>query len=348
MFFASRLLEINKFYNYSKRPKGYSPYLWNSDEFLSHRGIPNNVGYYKYTIGDSIFGRTDLRFDSLGYRTVADNQVAGYDTLNLFLGCSFTFGDFITAEDGYPYKVSKLLNHNLINAGGPGYGISQIKQEVDSLLGKYEFNYVFIQLSHWLSDRAMRVNLSTHYGYLASAYYSDSGNSFSLNYPAYKSRIYTIKDWSDSRKSYLEKIIFFFVEGLKIEVLDYLSYRLALIKMRLGFLPSPTRNKLELEKYFYSYVIDKVKEHGATPIILKLRYPDEDCYELIEHIEGEAKIVDLDLALYDVVHSTGQEYGTLFHIYHLHKGVKLYYDTHPNAYANDIITNQIINKLKIK
>ena len=116
--------------------------------------------------------------------------------------------------------------------------------------------------------------------------------------------------------------------------------------MRLGFLPSPTRNKLELEKYFYSYVIDKVKEHGATPIILKLRYPDEDCYELIEHIEGEAKIVDLDLALYNVVQSTGLDYKTLFHIYHLHNGVKLYYDTHLNAYANEIISNQIFKTLK--
>jgi hypothetical protein len=348
MFITNRALVINKYYGYSKKiEERTSGNLWKADDFLAHKGIANSVGYYEYFIGDSISGRIYTRFDSLGYRTVNTNSLIISDTLNLFLGCSFTFGDFIKAEEGYPYQTSKLLNNNFINGGASAYGLGQMIQLVDSLTPKFRFKYVFIQLSPWLADRAMELNGPTYYDYRPFPYFSETKNGFTLNYPLYRAhRFSKSKDWRKSERSYYEKIQFMLTDGFNVQIIDYLSDKFSRLKIKMGVIPRPTIKKLELEKYFYDYVINKVNNEGAIPIILKLNYPDNNCSELLTYLKNKATIIDLDVAL-DFNSQLNRVNATeLYGIYHLHNGKKIYYDTHPNPYANEIISKYIFANLK--
>ncbi|MCF6170547.1 MAG: hypothetical protein L3J31_01175 [Bacteroidales bacterium] len=349
MFAADRWMVINKFYHYSKTlRKANSGNLWKSDPQLAHKGIANANGYYAYYIGDSISGTVNVAFDSLGFRTASDTNKLSFDGLNLFLGCSFTFGDYIRAEEGYPYQTSKLLENNFINAGASGYGIGQMKQLLDTLLPKYQFRYVFIQLSPWLAHRALKLNGPTYYGYAPFPYFSYDDGTFNLNFPAYKTRKYKRKNWREGTLSYFEKIRFTFSDGFNIEVLDFLSCKFALLKMEAGFMPSPAKAGRKLEKYFYSYAIKKCEEYGATPIVLKLAYPAAKSADIVNFLNPKCMLIDLDNALDSVVSKTGKSHEKLFRIYHVHKGERIYFDGHPNAYANDIMSQAIFNKLKTK
>lgn len=128
VFIAKRILVINKIYYAAKTIQvKFGPGLWQPNPYLAHKGISNATGNHEYYLRDSISRTIKTSFDSLGYRSVETSNLLPYDTLNLFLGCSYTFGDLIPAEEGFPYKTSALLKNNLINAGASAYGMGQMK-----------------------------------------------------------------------------------------------------------------------------------------------------------------------------------------------------------------------------
>jgi len=348
VFIAERTLVINKLYfftkNYKQNDKGS---LWKTDPILSYHGIENKEGTQDYFIGDSIQGRIYTRFDSIGFRTVNKENELNYDTLNLFLGCSFTFGSYIKAEDSFSYLFSKEIKNNYINAGGSGYGAGQMMFLLDSLLKKYKFKYVFLQLSPWLTDRAMQINAPFFYFYRPMPYFSDDNGSFALNLPPYNKTSITFKQkWNETEPDYFEKFKFSFTDGVKIEINDYFRQKIAKLKMAIGVLPKPTKRRGELEKYIYKSAIDKCKQFGAIPVVLRLAYPDSTVSEIENYIKPECVFIDLDEDLNNEVKNTGISYYKLFSIYHEHNGKRIIFDTHPNEFANKIIAEKIIKTLK--
>lgn len=346
-FCSERLLAINKFYFLSKNlPKKSSGNLWRPDSLFAHRGIPNAKGSYNYYIGDSIKGSIEVTFDDQGFRTVPDTLRIISDTTNLFLGCSFTFGDYILAEEGYPYRTSILLGHQFINGGASAYGIAQMKILLDSLLLQKKFRYVFIQMSPWNLERAMKINGPSFYGYRPYPYFSEQNGAFQLNTPAYKTNLYNSRDWRSSGYSYREKLYFTITDGWQIEIRDFLSYNVARVKMRLGIIPRPTKNRDALERFFYDYALLECLKNETIPVFLKLSYPLEDCRDLVAFLDKKSIVIDMDEALDNEVVKTGKTFDELFHIYHKQGETKLYYDAHLNAYANEIIAKKIYAELK--
>lgn len=343
---AGRINAMNNFYFYSKnKPKGTTQGLWQFDEFLAHKAIPNSKGFYEYNVGDSISGKIPVYFDSLGYRTVTPNSKINADTLNLFLGCSFTFGDYIEAKHTYPHLVSKKLDNNYINTGASAYGFGQMIQLIDSLIPKYDFKYVFIQMSPWLADRAMKLTGPTFYGYRPFPYFSDKQDSFKLNYPVFKSKMYKNKDLRETKPNYFERVQFFFTQGKNIEIMDYYTFNWNRFKS--GIINKPTIRKKELEKYFYDYAINSCRKSGATPIILKLRYENDDCADIVDFIESkEVQVINLDYSLNELSQHNSLKYQALFSIYHKLENDSILIDGHPNNYAMELFSETIINNIK--
>ena len=347
MVISDRLIAINKFYYYSKTlKKSTTGKIWRFDDSLSYTGRPNAVGAYNYYIGDSIEGSTPVIFDSLGFRTVPDSLVVKSDSTDLYLGCSFTFGDFVAAQNTYSYLTSKLLNHGYINGAISGYGAGQMVQIAERLIPKRKFSYVFIQLSSWTVTRAMEINGPTRFGYRPFPYYSETGkSSYRLNYPAYSTLMYSGKNWRKTGRTYLDKILFSFSDGLKIEIHDYYAYKLAEVKMKVGMIPVPTQNKVALEKWFFDYLIDYCAKNNATPVILKLKYPEKECKSLLEHLRNKVKIIDLDSAQREIITKTGLEYKQLFKIHHVTKHDSIIFDGHPNIYAHSMFSKTIFKEI---
>jgi hypothetical protein len=348
---SHRLIELDKFYFYSKSPpKENSGNLWQFDDKLGHRAIANSKGSYDFYVRDSKKVETPVFFDSLGYRTVPDPLKIDSDKTDLYLGCSFTFGDYVNAEETYPYLTSKILNHGYINAGASAYGLAQMYQRAFELIPKKKFTYVFIQLSPWLADRAMEFNGPTFFGYRPFPYFSDFQGGFILNYPAYKTSMYEgIKhNWRGTGFSYLDKLHFSITDGFGIEILDYYSYVFATIKGKLGLIQQPTSNKKQLERYFYDQLIDLSKSNSAIPVILKLGYESRDSNELISYLSGKAIVVDLDEDLNKLSKNRHDLFKKYFELYYPQGQDQIWFDGHPNPVAHRLFSNKIIESLNSK
>lgn len=346
MHLAGRLLAVNTGYFYSKNlSKKTSGNIWKPDPLLAHKGIPNAKGTYDYFIGDSIKGSVPVLLDELGYRTVPDSLKVNSDTCDLYLGCSFTFGDYIKAEDGYPYVTSKLLHHTFRNAGASAYGFAQMKQIADNLLPKYKFKYVFIQLSPWLADRAMSLNGPAFRGARPFPYFSDKGNTFILNKPAFEISKTQPGFWRNTPASYKEKISFEISDGWKSEIAGYYSSKWAGLQTFAGIKARPTNKKKELEKYFYDYMIAACRANNCIPVILKLKYPAQECSDLLGYLDKKATVIDLDADLDKKVMETGKTYSELFGLHYISNNQSILFDEHPNEFANELFSKRIFNQL---
>jgi hypothetical protein len=345
MHLADRLNQIEHYYFHSKKTtKNISSNLWRFDKYLGHKAIPNAVGTYNYYIGDSIKGSSPIRFDTQGFRipesVVSTAEKQAWDR-DLFLGCSFTFGDYVLAENTYPFLTAEKLHHTCLNAGASAYGFGQMIQIADSLIPKQKFHYVFIQLSPWLSERAMNINGPTFYGYRPFPFFSDKDKGFQLNPPVYSTLMYANRIWRQTPQSYLEKWHFTLTDGLKIEIVDYYAFKMAQIKMKLGLVPKPTLQKRALELFFYDYVIDLCLKNGAVPILLKVRYPEQEGAALIQHLSQKAKIIDLDSPLAEKQVTKHLSFDQLFAIYHVQNRDSILFDNHPNPYAHQLFAEKI-------
>lgn len=346
---ADRVTSLNYFYFFKKQMnKDVSAGLWTHDDKLGHKPVANASGTYDYIYSDSVQGSVPVIFSDQGFRTVPENQRIIADTTNLFLGCSFTFGGWIPAEQSYSYLVSKELGNAYVNAGGSAYGMGQMQILGDRLIPNNTYKYVFLQMSPWLADRAMSLTGPTYSGYRPFPYFTDSNERFELHYPAFSNHKFNkIKSLRTTDHSYIQKWRFTFGEGIAVKLFDYYAYTIAKYRVRLGLLAKPTKQKRELEKYFYSNMIATVRASGATPIVLKLKYDMADCKDLVDFIEAQdVMVVDLDVSLDSLSGNDAKKYDQLFSIYHYTATDSFIIDRHPNALANKLFTQTILKHIR--
>lgn len=310
------------------------------------RGNPNATGYYHYNLGDTLMGKVEVVYDSLGHKSVVDSLRVKSDTLDMIVGCSFSYGNFVKGEEGYPYLVTKALGHSFMNASMGGYGLAQMQMRLDSLLPAYRFRYVFIQMSPWLSERAMSISGIFARGYPAAHYFGQSDSGIVLMPQAYKSPDYkSLGDWHARGRKYTERVRYFFTAGYELQVKGYLKMSLAKLKTRLGLLPAPVKDKLALEKFFYDKAITDVRRSGAIPVLVKFYWNDGSFEPLGEHLKGKALLVDCDRRLDSVSKAMGVSPLELYRLYVERGGRKLVYDIHPNAFANRLIADEILSRM---
>lgn len=341
---SKRLIAVDKYYYGSKTiTKKCTPGLWQFDDILGHRGVPNANGAYLYFLGDSIKGQIPVSFDSSGYRIVPDSLKLTSEKLDLYLGCSCTFGDYVEAEDTFPYLTSKRLDHNYVNAAASAYGLGQMYYLAHKLISSNAFEYVFIQMSPWLVDRGMNLNGPIFSGCRPFPYFRAVGDTFQLNPPAFRTSIYSYGeiDWRKSRASYLEKLYFFVSEGFRIQILDYYAYKWAVIKIKLGLIPKPTVDDIKLERFVYDKLLDLCYANSATPVLLKLFYQREECDELVSYLSDKAMVIDLDEELDRISNFDEDLFKRYFQIYHVQGQDTLWYDDHPNPRAHAMFAEKI-------
>ena len=346
LFIQFRFIAITEFWMYSVNiQKGATKNLWKFDYKLAHKLNKNTTGSYFYHINNKETIKIKVLTDSIGFRGLEKNHYIKSDTMNLFLGCSYTFGDYIRSEEGFPYKTSKLLNQNFLNAGGSAYGLGQMKDLFDNLTKKYKFNFVFIQLSPWLVSRAIDLNGPTFYGYRPFPYFSDYRNTFRLNNPAYTvCQNFNKNDFWRNKNTYLDKLHFLITTGFNVEIKDYFNFKITTLKVFLGLIPSPTKKRNELEIYFYDYIIKKCKKLNLKPVVLKLSLKDENYNrKLLNLISQNALLIDLDKAEIENYKTKNSEKNKIYYLDK--KGVKIFYDNHPNEIVNTIYSEYIYNKI---
>lgn len=350
---AGRVIAINNGYYTTKMATwDVSPGLWKFDKELAYVGVPNATGTYSYYIGDSITVKVPVYFDANGYRTVPESLQLRAPEKDLFLGCSWTFGDLVNAENTYPYLIAKGLGHSYTNTGASGYGEAQMMEIANKLIPKNHYTYTFIQLSPWLADRSMDICGPTGFGYWPNPYFSkNKDGKFELHPLAYSILGTYEHEWRNAKMSYWDKFRFCLRLGTSIEIADYYSYNFAKLLVATGVKAKPTKDKKDLEVYFYNYLVDLCKANNTTPVIIKFgyNYPTDSNMGYVERsLAGKVRIIDLDSATHELAKGASEEqYSKLFKIWHVTKrGDSIFANGHPSVYAHKVFADKVISVLK--
>jgi len=159
---------LDEFYYAYQPPNFQTAYLYNrnctldfvpSDTELTWKNIINDTKDYKF-VKSHVVNYESIQYhsvdefieyyklnpisyvhNSLGFRDSDwDNKP---NTVDLYLGCSFTFGIGLHLDDVWTTKLQKELNHPFINGGIPGSGIIPQYRLLMYLLTRFTIRNVF-------------------------------------------------------------------------------------------------------------------------------------------------------------------------------------------------------------
>jgi len=146
----------------------------------------------KYVENKKILGSTwyyydnpiEYKWNSLGYR-MKELEEIDFNNYILFLGCSFTVGIGLHLEDTFPYKISKKLNCDYINAA----------------MGGASIDFALNNLIHFLSAvNVMPKAIIINYPSLARTFYWSKNGKPSFYLPNLLSKDLT---WTSSYREFL-------------------------------------------------------------------------------------------------------------------------------------------------
>lgn len=203
----------------TEKTRGWKGNVHQSDSIMGFVPVPNAKGFHTFPIGDDI----PMAYDKNGFRIpLSDTStVNNYDSLSLlFLGCSFTYGDACYAEQTFPFLTAKETNRNYINAGVCSYGLAHMVLLAQKLIPIYKPEYVVVQHSPWLVERAVSMYAPVYFGSMPVPYFIDNGTSIEVNYPYYPTRLFDpllreIKENKNFKNKYLKLAMYVLREDIQ-------------------------------------------------------------------------------------------------------------------------------------
>jgi len=339
--------DINGLYKHTKSPRrGWTGNPLVGDPRLGLKPRPAARGAEIYPVGPAV----PARFSHDGFRIPAGPPEAGVIKRPLFLslGGSFTYGSSCLAEETYTYLVARHFQGHGLNAGVPSYGLAQIHLLAAELIPKYKPDYVIVQYSPWLVDRATAGYLPSYFGRLPSPYFFiDAAGEVAMHSAYYQTAIFSFEfdPFRRSRPGWLDKFRFFTCIGLPLSLHDDFNEIYVHLKKRLSLLPEPIQNRSKLLLYVYKNLSKVCADNQAKLYILALDSIDLNDVisrpekELLAGLDG-AVMIDTTPELrrrMSPSHDSVEQYG------HWRNGSLV--DAHPNAAAQAIYAEALINQI---
>ena len=357
----SNFRAVDKLYTYYKKNIGILGNVFTADDTLGHRGVPNGYGLSVYPLQDRQIN-IPILLNNEGFRIPAKTQNADSDTLMMFLGCSFTWGDYSLAEDNYSSQAINLLKYKSLNCGTDAYGLAQMLILAERKIPQHRPKVVSIQYSPWLADRARFMFFPSAHGVMPFPFVTKNKEAkFYIHAPFFRSSLYNLdyKYYKMSPVSFADKFSFFFKVGFPVAILDSWKQRFAQLKMNVGILPTAESDNQKIEKYVYERIYELCKQNGARMVVLNIGgfgYSDEERIsnhydrkhfqetmnsELIKNVT----FVDADSVLRAGI-KPKENYSKYVQWAKVSKTDSIIYDNHPNPMAHKIIANTLVEKMK--
>jgi hypothetical protein len=314
-----------------------------ADPVLGFVPIPNSRGELVMPIGPNI----PMRYDDAGFRVPV--SVTPRDSsrrpIVLTLGCSFTFGDATAAEHTYPYLVGQLLNGTTKNAGVCGYGFSQMVLLADSLVPRYRPDYLMVQYSTWLIDRAQSPFAPVYYGGLPVPYFYGD-DVLSIHPPVFQTANFRLPTdrYRDSPRGLADFLSFLWHVGTPLFVYDDLNMAVYHAKRLLHQIPRPTSDRDEIVRHVFAQMASVARWSGAKLIIVVLGDGEVPVQVPTQLFPREAVVVDAQDSL--IQHLPVRTKECYERLYEHWRGSPLKkVDPHPNELAHRIIAQAIVSAI---
>jgi len=359
IYFSFRAVDV--LYTYFKKNIGISGDVFMADDILGHRGVPNGSGISIYPLENRQIS-VPIQLNNEGFRIPVKPQNIDSDTLMIFFGCSFTWGDYSLAEENYPSQATDLLKYKSLNCGTDAYGLAQMLILAERKIPQYRPKIVSVQYSPWLADRARFMFFPTAYGVMPFPFVTKNAESkFYIHEPFFRSSLYNseYKNYKTSPKTFLDKFSFFFKVGFPVVILDGWKQHLAKWKMALGILPMAESDNKKIEKYVYERIYEICKQYGARMVVLNIGgfgYSDEQ--RMSNHYDRKnfqetmnskmvknVTFIDADSVLRAGI-KPKEDYSKYVQWGKVSKTDSILYDNHPNPMAHKIIAKALAQDLR--
>lgn len=261
-------LRTVRMYRAAKTGPGMSSNLYGYDPILGHALVPGARGAQFLSVGPDV----PIRVDDRGFRAPVDDRPESHRPLVLSLGCSFTFGVACRAEDAYPYLVGQMLGGSSINAGVPSYGLQQMLIRARDLVPRYRPDYVIVQLSPWLVQRAQTPFAPTYSGKLACPFFTSKNGRVEISPPPFRTLMFDLpaSAYRKTRSGLTDFLSFGAKVGVPLFLHDDLCMGEYWVRRAVGRVPSPAADGLQVVDTVFDEISEICRRNQAELLTLVL------------------------------------------------------------------------------
>lgn len=268
IYFSYTIYRTMNFYQDTKTKRGWIGKVHVADVDLAFVPVPDSKGTQVYVRGPDI----PMRYDKDGFRAPIKSLTSSSLRPSLLaLGCSFTYGDFVYATDTYTFLAGQSLKGTGKNAGVCGYGLAQMLPLARKLVPAHKPDYLLVQYSPWLVDRALKQFAPSRLR-LPSPYFYDKNGSFEIQPPIYLTNVLDLplSQYRNTPINFENTVSFFLNVGLPLYFHEDLCFVRSTIARFFGKIPEPTDSRDALIQFVYSKIDTIAKQNNAKLLIIVL------------------------------------------------------------------------------
>lgn len=327
----------------SRQSRGWKGTPHRDDPALGYTAIANGEGSETFSIGPEI----PIRYSAEGFRIPRQAALKDrhrHGPVILFLGCSFTYGAACLAEETFAERVGQATDGTPLNAGKCSYGLSQMVLLARQLVPELKPDYVVVQYSPWLVDRAMNPFMPSRFGKLPGPYYSNEKNGeIRIQPPVFSTKLFDLP--IDEFRGNTDQGFLSFVcrVGAPLYMNDLWNMTLHRARCIINVAPKPATDREGVIRTAYEDMSSVCQEQDARMVVLILG----NSMNRIEIPKGlrtsEVQLVDAQQALIDRL-KISQQYGRVYK--HWRGTPAKQVDGHPNAHAHAIIAETLVRAIQ--
>ncbi|MDN5202634.1 hypothetical protein QQ008_14695 [Fulvivirgaceae bacterium BMA10] len=358
VFISLRVLhhQVNNLYHHIKEPvRTVEGDIFTKNPKLGQAARMNASGFHSYFQNQDTLKRVSIFTNEEGFRIPENYSYShGNDSLMIFLGCSYTWGDYCKAEETYPFLVAESLGYNCLNAGQSAYGLSQMLPLAEKLIRQKRPKYLFVQYSSWLADRAKSKYAHISHGARPYPYFVKKDTGIHWHPPLFQTKIYDLpfQKYRGSEPTLPDRIKFHIEIGLQGIYLDKLKRKLYSLAILLRLKPESHHNNQEIERHVYSRIHRLCQDYGTQMVVVHVgargwKSMTRSLFQqtVPENIYNNLIFIDTDSVLMSSIKSI-KDYRRKYAHWALVNGDSVNIDLHPNEQAHEIIAKTIMQQLK--
>jgi len=323
---------------------GWSSPLHRNDAELGFAPIPGASGLQLFPRGVSI----PVRYDENGFRVpVAPSDEAGRGgAVLLALGCSFTYGEAILAEETFALKVGRGLGATVKNAGVFGYGLPQMLTQAKRLVPGIKPDYLLVQYSPWYFERSTYPFAPTAFGKIPVPYFSARG-ALDIQPPPFESVVIQlpVAPYKQTEKGFTDFLSFLVSVGFPLFSHDDAHMCGFAVRKLFSRVPEPAIDQQALISSVYGEFSRIARESGSRLVIVALARTSDPLDLPLDSFPEDALVVNAqDALLRKLNQATEENYRATYNHWIGHPPRLV--DIHPNARAHQIIADEILSRIR--
>ena len=333
------------YYHIKKKARGWKGKVHRADPELGFSPVLNSAGAHVFPVGPDI----PMRYDEHGFRVplMDNNDSSSSDLLILSLGGSFTYGDATYAKDTYPQLVGQYLGGTVRNAAVCSYGLTHMLILARKLVPVYKPDYLLIQYSPWLVERAQSPFGDSYFGKLPIPYLYEENGGFAIFPPVFLTKItdLSLDHYRDTPINTADKVSFYLSAGLPLLLHDDMNMLFFYVRKFMGIIPEPSKAHDKLIRYVYRKIDEVIKKEGTKMVIVVLGNKEKPVEISRDMFPADAIVVNAQRALIERMPVVDREtYDRLYR--HWRGSPPRIVDRHPNEAAHKIIAEAIVSRIR--